>query len=348
MQTLHKLCGICVEYAEVIVNIWCFIKLTNMRFTTLAAACILLFASCKKGGDSSDTTTPATLPTIDTIRVDGIGQTEALLTAIVLSDGGSTVTASGLCFGTSHNPTLANSTAPSGIIPGLTPNTQYYFRAYATNAIGTVYSKELSVKTVELTVTDIDGNVYTVINVGKSWHFWTKENMRTTRYRNGDPITTGLSDAAWANAFVGAYALYNNQAANNALYGKLYNYYAANDSRGLCPSGYHTPTRSDMIAAVFNCNLLYPAGGSMKATTLWNSPNTGATNVSGFSAVGNGIRAGSNGSFFGLGEFGNIWSSTPYNASTGFALAFMSIGADGVIQEPAVDDGHACRCMRNE
>jgi len=90
------------------------------------------------------------------------------------------------------------------------------------------------------TVTDIDGNVYLTIPIGSQC--WTAENLKMERYRNGDAIPTGLSDGAWSSTTSGAFAVYNNVTANKATYGLLYNWYAVNDSRGLCPTGWHEPT----------------------------------------------------------------------------------------------------------
>jgi uncharacterized protein (TIGR02145 family) len=162
-------------------------------------------------------------------------------------------------------------------------------------------------------VTDIDGNTYSSIII--NGQEWMQQNLAVTKYRNGDPIPTGLSNTTWQSTTSGAYAIYNNDAANNNLYGKLYNWYAVNDSRGLCPTGWHVPSDAEWSAFI---NYLDPsadggnngniAGGKMKASTGWYSPNTGATNESGFTGLpGESRDDGGSYNYFGLGYW---WSST--------------------------------------
>ncbi len=171
-------------------------------------------------------------------------------------------------------------------------------------------------------VTDIEGRNYSTIVINGME--WMQENLAVSSYRNGDSIPTGLGDMAWFYATSGAYAIYNNDAANDSTYGKLYNWYAVNDSRGLCPTGWHVPSDAewtnlidylDPNAAGGNT---YPniAGGKMKSTGtiengdgLWYSPNAQATNESGFSGFPGGLR-----NYLGIynsyGHSGFWWSST--------------------------------------
>jgi uncharacterized protein (TIGR02145 family) len=141
--------------------------------------------------------------------------------------------------------------------------------------------------------------------------------LAVTKYRNGDPIPTGLSNTTWQSTTSGAYAIYDNVAANNTTYGKLYNWYAVNDSRGLCPTGWHVPSDAEWTTLI---NYLDPnadggnyapniAGGKMKSTTGWTSPNSGATNESGFTGLPGGIRS-TNGTYNNIGYDGFWWSST--------------------------------------
>jgi uncharacterized protein (TIGR02145 family) len=153
-------------------------------------------------------------------------------------------------------------------------------------------------------VTDIDGNTYTTVTIGSQ--IWMKENLKVSKYRNGDPIPTNLDNATWGSTTSGAYAIYDNNYVNDSIYGKLYNWYAVADSRGLCPIGWHVPTdhewnlltkfldsEADTSCIVTCFNL---AGEKMKTTGtledgtgLWNLPNI-ATNSSGFSANPSGYR----------------------------------------------------------
>jgi len=171
-------------------------------------------------------------------------------------------------------------------------------------------------------VTDIDGNVYQTVKIGDQ--VWMAENLRTTRYHNGDAIPTNLDNTQWQNTTSGAYANYlhgsvygiNSDAEMVAAYGKLYNWYAVDDSRGLCPEGWHVPTDTEWTTLVNNLGGRYVAGGKMKSTLTepnqhprWSSPNPDVTNESGFSALPGGSRD-SNGYYLGVGSFGYWWSST--------------------------------------
>ncbi|MBK9327803.1 MAG: fibrobacter succinogenes major paralogous domain-containing protein [Sphingobacteriales bacterium] len=138
------------------------------------------------------------------------------------------------------------------------------------------------------TVTDIDGNVYNVVKIGNQC--WMKENLKTTRYNDGSAIPTGLSNTAWEATTNGAYAIYDNNAANNTTYGKLYNWYAVNTGK-LAPAGWHVPTDAEWTTLTTYLGGVRVAGGPMKATTLWASPNVGATNSSGFTGLPAGYRA---------------------------------------------------------
>jgi uncharacterized protein (TIGR02145 family) len=163
-------------------------------------------------------------------------------------------------------------------------------------------------------VTDIDGTVYTSIII--NGQEWMQQNLAVTKYRNGDPIPTGLSGITWLTTTSGAYAINNNDAANNTTYGKLYNWYAVNDSRGLCPTGWHVPSDAEWTTLETSLGGSSVAGGKMKSTGtinngdgLWYSPNEQATNESGFTGLPGGYRA-SNGTYNAIGSNGSWWSST--------------------------------------
>jgi len=140
-------------------------------------------------------------------------------------------------------------------------------------------------------IRDIDGNVYTAVTIGNQ--VWMAQNLKTTRFRDGSALAYPGSDlTGWKNNTTGAYAyLFNDEASFRETYGALYNWAAVNTGK-LCPEGWHVPTESDW-------NLLFGflgdsmvAGGKMKTsdTTLWLSPNTAASNSSGFSALPGGYR----------------------------------------------------------
>lgn len=161
----------------------------------------------------------------------------------------------------------------------------------------------------EITVTDIDGNVYQTITIGTQ--IWMKENLKVTHYRNGDAIPVVTDDASWAALTTGAICNYDNNLNNVAVYGKLYNWYAVSDTRNLAPDGWHVPSDAEWTTLTTYLGGELAAGGKMKetGTSHWVSPNTGATNSSGFTALPGGLRSNS-GTFDNMGYFGHWWSST--------------------------------------
>ena len=256
---------------------------------------------------------------ITTTAVSNITGTTAVSGGNVISDGGAKITAKGVCWSTSPNPTIAdNKTIDGGgigsftsNITGLAAGTTYFLRAYATNSFATAYGNEISFTTTAppvTTVTDYDGNVYDTVHIGTQ--IWLKQNLKTTHYKNGAAITyPGTDNTAWQNNTTGAYAWYNNdEATYKNTYGALYNWYAVNTGN-LCPTGWHVPTDAEWTTLTTYLGGESIAGGKLKATTLWNSPNTGATNSSGFTALPGGYRGG-NGTYGGIGDNGYWWSST--------------------------------------
>lgn len=272
------------------------------------------------GNEISFTTQVATaMPTITTTAISIVTQSTAQSGGNITSDGGAPVTARGICWSATSSPTTANSKTLEGtgigtfasFLTGMAASTTYYLKAYATNSAGTAYGNEIIFTTQPVsanTVTDIDGNVYNTITVGTQ--VWMAENLKTTHYRNGDAIPTGLSDATWFTTNSGAYAIYGNTSSNNAVYGKLYNWFAVVDTRNLAPAGWHMPTFSETVTLTSFLGGLSNSGGSLKETGLihWNSPNTGATNSSGFSGLPGGNR--SNVGVYDFTGFGGYWWTT--------------------------------------
>lgn len=138
-------------------------------------------------------------------------------------------------------------------------------------------------------VIDIDGNIYSSVIINKVE--WMSENLKTTHYNNGDEIPYVSTNSDWSNSNSGAFCWYNNDDDNKAIYGNIYNIYALNDIRGICPEGWEVPTENDWIKLVEYLGGSTEAGGPLKAVSnLWNPPNGGATNLSGFSALPSGRR----------------------------------------------------------
>jgi uncharacterized protein (TIGR02145 family) len=267
------------------------------------------------------------LPTLTTTAVSSISTNTAVSGGTISSDGGAAITVRGICWSTSANPTITLTTKTSdgtgmgtftSNMTGLSANTTYYVRAYATNSVGTAYGTELSFTTLNIpnvTATDVDGNVYQTVTICNQ--VWTKSNLNVSRYRNGDIITHVISPSQWANLTTGAWCYYNYNSANGTVYGKLYNWYAVNDPRGLAPQGWHIPSDAEWIT-LSNClGGELSAGSKMKeiGTTHWISPNADATNSSGFTALPAGCNM-NNGVFTYLGSQAFFWSSTEYFSAT--------------------------------
>ncbi len=229
----------------------------------------------------------AELPIVATVAASNIGINTATTGGNVFSDGGAPVTARGVCYSVTPNPTLSESHTTDGTGTGvftsnltnLVENTTYYVRAYATNSAGTTYGNEISFTTEAgsssgnacpgtPTVTDYDGNIYNTVQIGTQC--WMKENLRTTHYANGDPIAEGIT---YSSEIPYRYAPDGN-AANVTAYGYLYNWPAvmhgdsssnANPSgiQGACPAGWHVPsaTEWDQLATYVNSHSEFLCGG---------------------------------------------------------------------------------------
>jgi uncharacterized protein (TIGR02145 family) len=266
------------------------------------------------------------VPSVTTTQITNLSQNSVNSGVIINYDGGNEITLRGLCWDTAQNPditknkTIDNLGTNSFIINlfNLTPNTVYYVRAYAVNSVGISYGNELSFKTmpkiiygsntdVNGTVKDIDGNIYTTVKIGSQT--WMAENLKTTRLNDGTliPLVPEFND--WVGMNSSAYCWYNNDSTNKKLYGALYNYYPVETGK-LCPTGWHMPNEDEWI--ILKSYLGDSAvGGKLKEAGLlhWPSPNKGATNSSGFTALPGRLRS-DYGGFIGNDE-GAWWSATP-------------------------------------
>ena len=215
----------------------------------------------------------------------------------------------------------------------LVTNTKYYLRSYSTNSTGTAYGNELSFTTA------IPGNKIDTIA-------WMLHNLDVTTYNNGDTIPEVTDPTAWSTLTTGAWCYYNNDSTNNASYGKLYNWYAVNDSRGLAPAGWHIASKDDWTAMVNSVGGDPEAGGKLKSTDLWLSPNTGATNITGFNGTPAGYRS----------EFGNSallgtnafwWTSKEHDTTTGVERSLGYNYQDCYMFYYDKHCGMSVRCIRN-
>ena len=263
------------------------------------------------------------LPTLSTTAVTS-SSTYAYSGGTITNDGGGIIAAKGLVWSTFTNPSIEINQGSSYDGTGmggfqrtmwdLTPETTYYVRAYATNSAGTAYGNEISFVTQ---------NTIPSVTIGSQ--IWSNTNLDVTSYRDGTPIPQVTDPTQWANLTTGAWCYYNNAPANGATYGKLYNWYAvagihdtdpSTPNKILAPIGWHVPTDTEWTTLTTFLGGESVAGGKMKSTgtSLWQSPNTAATNESGFTGLPAGFRY-FNGTFLGIVINGKWWSSSENDTS---------------------------------
>jgi uncharacterized protein (TIGR02145 family) len=321
----------------------------------------LLLISCSKNGGTDAGTNPvAPLPNVLTIQTNNattlVAQTSAVIGGNIIADGGLAVTARGICWNTAPSPTILNNKAPAGsgigsftaTISGLTYATTYYVRAYATNSTTTVYGAEVSFTTIPGNgVTDVDGNTYTTVILGDKE--WMVQNLRTTKYQNGDVIPNITTQTLWSTTATGAWCYYNNTAGYNNTYGKLYNWYAATDPRQISPAGWHVPSSGEYMVLTAYLGGNGTASGFLKTTSFgdWASPNTGANNLSGFSALPGGFRYQSNSGFALFGTDGYWWTSELGSSSNGRHFRLEHNTIYNYINDSGKGTGLSIRCVKD-
>jgi uncharacterized protein (TIGR02145 family) len=297
-------------------------QITVFIFKVTAVVVCAFLLQCTK----EQTKLNPNLAVISSANVDSIYYNSALASASISSEGGSAVTERGFCYSTNANPSLANSKIVNGKglgnyisnIPGLLSNTKYYVKAYATNSFGTSYGSELNftlyMNSPGPSLTDIEGNIYKTVRIGRQT--WMAENLKTTKYNDNTAIPLVTDNVAWSNLTTSAYCWYNNDITNKTTYGALYNGYTVNTKK-LCPSGWHVPTYTEYYflgsyliewSPDWHTRQRKPSGGLLKeaGTTHWISPNTGATNSTGFTGLPGGIRYGKVSNLLNSGSFTNL------------------------------------------
>ncbi len=209
------------------------------------------------------------------------------------------------------------------------------------------------------TVTDTDGNTYQTVTIGTQC--WTTKNLEVTTYRDGTPIPQVTDPTAWANLTTGAWCYYNNNSANGTTYGKLYNWYAvagiydaaslsnAALRKQLAPAGYHVPTDAEWTTLTTFLGGAAVAGDKMKetGTTHWTSPNTAATNSSGFTGRPGGCRLYNSGTFFYIGVDGYWWSSSENGTANAWFRYLYSNYGPALRYDNKKSLGVSVRCLRD-
>jgi len=306
------------------------------------------------GNEISFSTLVPVAPSITTESVNSIAISKAVISSNATSNSDPTITELGICYSTQANPTIADSKMPSRALIGhylsnmtkLTANTTYHVRAYATNSLGTFYGNDLEFKTLASTVSDIDLNVYDIIEIGNQ--LWLKQNIKTTKFSNGDVIET----TATMDQYIGSISEPRYQwpamgnEANVVVYGRHYTWYAATDSRNICPSGWHVPTDAEWVELINFLGGEQSAGGKLKSVDYWLTPNSGGTDEVGFKAVPGGHRI-YDGNWAAFGENATMWTSNEIDNE--WAKSWVPIN-EGTRIYPAnwvKKNGAAVRCVKD-
>jgi len=326
----------------------------------------------------SITTSPIQKPILTTNTLTAITQTGVTTGGNITSDSGLPITARGVVWSTSPAPTISLSTKTSNgtgigsftsLLTNLIPNITYYVRAYATNSAGTGYGNEISFTTKAdstsvmgipcsgtPTVKDIDGNTYNTVQIGTQC--WTKENLKVTKYNDGTTIPLDTSGGlngngtgqTWVARTTGTRTIYGHSASNLATYGYLYNWYAAIDTKGLCPSGWHVPSDGEWTTLTNYLGGESVAGDKMKTigTSNWDSSSPGVNNDSGFSALPGSSRSSGDGSFCCIGSYAIFWSATEEDNTRAwqrFLTSIYSKADRGKSTDKSI--GASVRCLKD-
>lgn len=222
---------------------------------------------------------------------------------------------------TTSGSTLLTFSAP---LNNLMPKTKYHFRIEAVNALGTSYGADVAFVTTDTNVINIDfnpglaydsifdneGNKYRTIQIGTQT--WLAENLRSTKYNDGSDIPFINDPTVWGDLSTPGYTWFNNDSIG---YGAIYNWYTISTGI-LCPAGWHVPTDDEWTVLTDYLGGMDIAGGKMKetGTSHWVTPNTEATNESGFTALPAGYRS-LTGAFHSIGSYGFWWTSTEWSSS---------------------------------
>lgn len=317
-----------------------------------------------------------TVPQINTNPVSAITLNSAASGGNITNDGGSPVTVRGICWSANPNPTLndyvTTSGSGSGAFPsymsGLQPYTTYYVRAYATNSVGTGYGNQQVFTTYNQTtiqacqglptIIDYNGNVYNTMQIG--YQCWLRENLKVRNFNNGNPIPNITDQILWTSTTSPGRSWYNNDSlVFGNKYGALYNGFAIAGGN-LCPVGWRVPTSTDwfaleiglgtspMVAATLVSGVS-PAGGMLKeaGTINWNSPNSGATDSLGFTALPGGCRSAHSGYYYDAGKKG-YWSSSTLISSSAYWHRSLSYNSDELVKAANSRNlGLSVRCVKD-
>jgi len=293
-------------------------KTNNLIFPLLVMGVFLIFASSCKKNDDNNGGNNAGIPVLSTTAITDITQTTAKSGGIFTSDGGATVTARGVCWSTNQTPTTSDNKTIDGTgagnfvssISGLTANTTYYVRAYATNNNGTSYGSAMSFTTQggsANTFTDIrDGNVYQTVTIGNQ--IWMAENLKYLPSVVGPGTGSQTLPNYYVYGYSGTTVADAKFTANYTTYGVLYNWTAACNS---CPAGWHLPSDAEWTKLTDFVGGSSNSGTKLKSTSGWISGGNGRDEY-GFTALPGGGR-GIFGTFDYVGLVGSWWSASEFS-----------------------------------
>lgn len=344
-------------------------------------AVLFLLTSCNPAVEMS-----LQMPVVTTVSIINVTSTTATCESSINYKGSDLIIARGVCWSTKPEPTIKNDTTLNGYglgsftssVINLTAGSTYYVRSYATTANGTWYSNVLQVTTVVdvslpdpilnpnltySTVTDIEGNVYHTITIGSQT--WMAENLRVTKYRNGEAIQNETDNTKWKALKTGAYCNYNNNTEpnSNAKFGRLYNFFAVTDKRNLAPTGWHIATVAEWKTLenylATNLGLSNSIAQALSTTIDWEESTTNGAigcldlntytsvnNSSGFSALPTGIRS-DNGSFGYVKVFCAWWTTTQNIDATSWFRSLNYYGTTLSSNFYNIHYGLSVRCLKD-
>jgi uncharacterized protein (TIGR02145 family) len=308
----------------------------------------LVFASsCEKDDDKG-------VPVLSTADVTEIKQLTAQSGGIITSDGGLVISARGVCWSTSDNPTIEDNKTSNGAgagsftseLTGLTLGTTYYVRAYATNSKGTSYGSTMVFQTMGNTFSDSrDGNIYKIVTIGEQ--LWMAENLKYLPSVVSPTLGSQFTPYYYIYGYNGTSVADARATTNYQTYGVLYNWEA---SKAACPVGWHLPGDAEWKQLATYLGGESVAGGKLKetGTTHWQSPNYGATNETGFTALPGGWRStDGNGQFDFMSIYGVWWCTTEYD--TDFAWSWYTDYNNSLLNGYVADMklGLSVRCVKD-
>lgn len=335
---------------------------TNLFTISILYIGVLLFLvySCKKEEN----------PVLITTEISDITDSSANSGGSITFNSEEIIFSRGVCWSTTQTPTILNEKTTDGTgvgnfessIRGLSPNTTYFVRSYATNSIGTFYGNVISFTTQEdssNTFTDLrDGNIYNIVTIGSQ--VWMKENLRYLPNVVGPAVGSLTIPLYYVYGYDGTSVIEAKTNSNYHTYGVLYNWIAAMNGetssesnpsgvQGICPTGWHLPSSDEILQLGNSVGGIYIAGGKLKemGTIHWSDPNIGATNESGFTALPSGYRWVKNEYFVNMKYEAPFWTTTDIDVE--FARVYIVVYDHDAIIMPVYNKewGMSVRCIKD-